>query len=173
MTGVHGANRLASNSLLEGLVFSDSASAEAIDFLKQTSFALPDIPDWDDSGTLNTDEWVLISHNRHEIRELMWDYVGIVRSTLRLERAERRIDLIRREVDEFYRRTRVSEGLLELRNLCVVAHLIIRSALMRKESRGLHYMTDFPTRDDKHWLGDSMMVKTGEQELAYVEPVKQ
>jgi len=171
MTGVHGANRLASNSLLEGLVFSDRAAKDSIAFIKDNDFTFPEIPPWDDSGTFNAEEWVLISHNKHEIQDLMWDYVGIVRSALRLERAQRRIDLIRREVEEFYKKTKVTEGLLELRNLCIVAYLIIRSALARRESRGLHYMTDFPNRDDEHWLGDTVMQKEGEEEIVGIEPV--
>jgi L-aspartate oxidase len=157
MTGVHGANRLASNSLLEALVFSGRAALDARQFAAQNNFRIPTIPLWDDSGTLNAEEWVLIAHNRREIQQLMWDYVGIVRSTLRLERAQRRIDLICREVEEFYKKTKVTEGVIELRNLAVIADLIIRSALMRKESRGLHYTTDYPNHDDEHCLVDTVI----------------
>jgi L-aspartate oxidase len=115
------------------------------------------VPEWDDKGTVNSEEWVLISHNRREIQQVMWDYVGIVRSNHRLERAQRRIRLILQEVNDFYRRTTVTEGLIELRNLAYVADLIIRSALLRKESRGLHYTTDYPERDDTHWLKDTVL----------------
>jgi L-aspartate oxidase len=156
MTGVHGANRLASNSLLEALVFAQRAadvSRERVG-LKE---ALPEIPPWDESGTLNSEEWVLISHNRREIQEVMWDYVGIVRSRLRLERAQRRLHVLKQEVKDFYDRTRVSEGLIELRNLATVADLIVRSAMLRKESRGLHYTTDHPERDDARWLHDTII----------------
>ena len=143
MTGVHGANRLASNSLLEAIVFSHRA---AEDFRQQQSprLSIPEIPAWDDSGTINTEEWVLISHDRKEIQQVMWDYVGIVRSTARLERAHRRIRLMLHEVNDFYKRTRVTEGLIELRNLVSVAEIIIRSALLRHESRGLHFSRDYP-----------------------------
>jgi len=155
-TGVHGANRLASNSLLEAVVFSDRAYHSAAEFLQgNPSDPLPSIPLWDDKGTLNTEEWVLIEHDRDEIRKLMWDYVGIVRSNLRLERARRRIELIAEEIEDFYKRTKVTEGLIELRNLAKVAQLIIRCAQARKESRGLHYTTDYAAPDDVHWRRDT------------------
>ena len=141
-TGLHGANRLASNSLLEALVFSHRAQARAIELAGERSWQT-DIPDWDDSGTEHPLEWILISHNRDELRRVMWDYVGIVRSTLRLDRAFRRTHLLYEETEDFYRRSRVSAGLCELRNMIAVAYLIIRSAQMRRESRGLHYMLDF------------------------------
>lgn len=157
MTGVHGANRLASNSLLEALVFSDRAAIDSIKFVKENFFKLPDIPDWIDTGTFNMEEWVLISHDKREIQQLMWDYVGIVRSTLRLERARRRIELIANEIEEFYKKTKVTADIIELRNLATVALLIVRSALMRKESRGLHYTTDYPFRDDENWLKDTII----------------
>jgi L-aspartate oxidase len=156
MTGVHGANRLASNSLLEGLVFASRAAAH----VKQDGEKLVPIPvigPWDDSGTINSDEWVLVSHDRKELQQIMWDYVGIVRSNHRLERALRRVQLIEKEVRDFYIRTKVSEGLIELRNIACVADLIIRSGLMRKESRGLHYNTDYPQTDDIHWLKDTVI----------------
>ncbi|MBE0645159.1 MAG: L-aspartate oxidase [Bacteroidetes bacterium] len=146
MTGLHGANRLASNSLLEAMVFANRAAQSTL----EVDFDAPpiaEIPEWDDSGTYNTEEWVLISHNRKEVRTLMWDYVGIVRSSLRLQRARRRINMLRNEVEDFYKRTRVSEKLIQLRNITLIASLIIESALLRKESRGLHYTTDFPTPD--------------------------
>ncbi|MBX2992735.1 MAG: L-aspartate oxidase [Bacteroidetes bacterium] len=157
MTGVHGANRLASNSLLEGLVFSDRAARHAREFLARKHAAIPEIRDWDDSGTLNSEEWVLISHNRREIQQIMWDYVGIVRSNLRLERALRRMDLIRNEVETFYKKTKVTEGLIELRNLALCAMLVITCAMKRRESRGLHLTTDYRGRNDKEFLADTIV----------------
>ncbi|TGJ99661.1 L-aspartate oxidase [Leptospira semungkisensis] len=143
-TGVHGGNRLASNSLLECLVFSNRIAEEIK--AHPPSF-LPEheqIPSWDKEGLVNTEEWVLISHDLSEIKNTMSNYVGIVRSNLRLERAKRRMDLIYAEVRDYYNRTIVTNPLLELRNLVLVAELIIRSALARQESRGLHYSTDYP-----------------------------
>ncbi|MDH7514500.1 MAG: L-aspartate oxidase [Bacteroidota bacterium] len=151
MTGLHGANRLASNSLLEALVFADRA-ARATLTMKPERIDSAEILPWDDSDTYNVREWVLISHNRKEIQTLMWDFVGIVRSTLRLERAKRRIDFLLQEIEDFYKRTRVSAKLIELRNLALVANLIVTCALHRKESRGLHYTTDYP-RPDPHLDG--------------------
>lgn len=148
-TGVHGANRLASNSLLEAVVFAHEASLAAIHFVASRKMITTAIPEWDESGTFNQEEWVLISHDRQEIKNIMWDYVGIVRSNARLERAFSRIRLIRQEIENYYKRTRITEGLLELRNLATVAQLIVQSALMRKESRGLHYTTDYPKIDDE------------------------
>ncbi len=141
-TGLHGANRLASNSLLEALVFSHRAQKVAREQVKEAVWNT-DIPAWDDSGTEIPQEWVLISHNREELRRIMWNYVGIVRSNLRLDRAARRTFLLYEETEDFYRRSRVSTGLCELRNMIAVAYLIIRSAKMRRESRGLHYMLDY------------------------------
>lgn len=157
MTGVHGANRLASNSLLEALVFSDRAVTAAKQFLDEQITRIPEVGDWDDSGTFNAEEWGLISFNRREIQQIMWDYVGIVRSTLRLERAYRRMELLRQEVEDFYKRTKVTEPLLELRNLALCASLIIRCASSRKESRGLHVTTDYKERDDEHFLKDTIL----------------
>ena len=108
-----------------------------------------DIPEWDESGTANTEEWVLISHNRQELRSVMSNYVGIVRSDLRLERAQRRTELLFEETEDFYFRTKVSVPLCELRNLVCVGHLIVRSAMQRKESRGLHFNTDYPNLSDE------------------------
>jgi L-aspartate oxidase len=156
MTGVHGANRLASNSLLEGLVFSHRAAEDARRRLSESSGDFPAIQDWDDSGTFNSEEWVLIAHNRKEIQHIMWDYVGIVRSDLRLERALRRMKLIQDEVEAFYKKTRVTEGLIELRNLAQCAMLIIQCAMKRKESRGLHMTTDYPKRNDAEFLKDTI-----------------
>ncbi len=157
MTGVHGANRLASNSLLEGLVFSDRAARHAGEFLKSYSLNIPEIKPWDDSGTFNSEEWVLISHNRKEIQQIMWDYVGIVRSDLRLERAMRRLELIKNEVETFYKKTKVTEGLIELRNLAQCATLIIACARKRKESRGLHVTTDYRSPNDMEFLTDTIV----------------
>ena len=143
MSGLHGANRLASNSLLEALVFSARAVAPAVAYAAGRQHEA-DVPAWDASGTENAPEWVLVQHNRQEIRRVMSDYVGIVRSTLRLDRAQRRVRLLYEETEDFYARTSVSSGLCELRNLIAVAHLIVVSASERNESRGLHFMTDFP-----------------------------
>lgn len=142
-TGLHGANRLASNSLLEALVFADRAIQASAAYAREMSWE-DRIPDWDESGTQRPAEWVLVSHNREELRRVMSDYVGIVRSSLRLMRASRRTYLLYQETEDFYRRSNVSIGLGELRNLIAVAYLIIRSAQMRRESRGLHYMLDYP-----------------------------
>ncbi|MCB1177427.1 MAG: L-aspartate oxidase [Leptospiraceae bacterium] len=143
-TGVHGGNRLASNSLLEGLVFANRISNYIKDEGNINFFPEHElIPVWDKEGVKNTEEWVLISHNIKEIRTIMNDYVGIVRSDLRLERAKRRINLILEEVKDYYNRTTITNQLLELRNLVQVAYLIVECALMRKESRGLHYSTDY------------------------------
>ena len=140
-TGLHGANRLASNSLLECMVFARSA-AEAI---REAANVEPcALPGWDDSQVTDADEAVVIAHNWDELRRFMWNYVGIVRSNKRLERAARRIALLTAEIDEFYARFHVSRDLLELRNLVQVAELIVRSAQMRHESRGLHYSRDYP-----------------------------
>ena len=153
-TGVHGANRLASNSLLEGLVFAHQAVLDAVKHLEIAEVPST-LPDWKEEGIVNSDEWVLISHDRVEIQTVMWDYVGIVRSNLRLERAARRMGLLASEVEDFFKRTKVSENLLELRNLAAVARLIIGSARYRRESRGLHYTTDYPKRDDEFWKHDT------------------
>ncbi len=144
LTGVHGANRLASNSLLEAVVFAGIVADKAGQFIRQTVLNDPEFPGWDDTGTFSNEEWILISHNREEIQKIMWDYVGIVRSDLRLERAERRIELLSEEIENFYKRTKITEGLIELRNIAKVAKLIVRCAKRRKESRGLHYTTDYP-----------------------------
>lgn len=162
MTGVHGANRLASNSLLEAVVFSDMIYKSIKRENKRTS-SLKSISDaimnWTDKGTVNAEEWILISHNKREIKEIMSDYVGIVRSTYRLERALRRIEMMKNEIKDFYKKTKVSVELLELRNLAAVAYIIIKSATERKESRGLHYMLDFPERNDRKFLKDTIITK--------------
>jgi L-aspartate oxidase len=140
-TGLHGANRLASNSLLECVVVGRSC---ADDIRAQTPGESPDLPAWDESRVEDPDEQVVISHNWDELRLTMWNYVGIVRTTRRLERAQHRIRLLRKETDEYYANFRVSRDLLELRNLLECADLIVRSALRRHESRGLHYSRDYP-----------------------------
>lgn len=142
-TGLHGANRMASNSLLECVVFARAAAAHMHSHLQ--SIQMPDnLPEWDESQVTNSDEEVIIQHNWHELRLFMWDYVGIVRSDKRLERAARRIELLQQEIHDYYANFRVSNNLLELRNLAQVAQLIIQSAQQRKESRGLHYTLDYP-----------------------------
>ena len=144
-TGLHGANRLASNSLLECLVFAEAAAQDILSTRASAPSAVgPVPPDWDESQVSDSDEQVVLSHNWTELRRAMWDYVGIVRTNKRLERAERRIDLLKREIHDYYARHRVSADLIELRNLVHVAALIVRSAAMRKESRGLHYTLDYP-----------------------------
>lgn len=142
-TGLHGANRMASNSLLECLVFARAAAQDIINTLK-TNEKYIKLPKWDESRVTDSDEEVVIQHNWHELRLFMWDYVGIVRTTKRLERALHRVELLQREIEDYYRHFRVSNNLLELRNLVQVAELIIKSAMQRKESRGLHYTLDYP-----------------------------
>lgn len=141
-TGLHGANRLASNSLLECLVFGEAA---ARDILATTPRKLPKLPHWDESRVTDPDEEIVISHNWDDLRRFMWDYVGIVRTNKRLERAQHRINLLEREIDEYYANFRVSNDLIELRNLVLTAHLIVRCAQHRQESRGLHFSLDYPT----------------------------
>ena len=145
-TGLHGANRMASNSLLECLVFAEAASEH---ILQNDPSAHPDItiPEWDESRVTDSDEEVVVTHNWHEMRRFMWDYVGIVRTNKRLQRAESRVNLLLHEIDEYYGNFRVTNDLIELRNLAIVAKLIIQSALLRKESRGLHYTLDYPATD--------------------------
>ncbi len=157
MTGIHGANRLASNSLLEALVFSYEAVNDIKKYFQSYDVEVPDIPDWDDSGTLTADEKVLITHSQTELKQLTWDYVGIVRSNLRLDFAQRRIHNLYIEVEEFYKKTKVFDSLIELRNLVTIAHLIVKSAQMRKESRGLHYTLDYPQKDDINFLRDTII----------------
>jgi L-aspartate oxidase len=156
MTGVHGANRLASNSLLEAVVFAGQATRACQQWLTESPPLFP-AEAWSDEGTINQDEWVLISHDRQELQRLMWDYVGIVRSDFRLHRAERRVQMLEREIMEFYWRTKVTEPLIELRNLALVARLIVHCALSRRESRGLHFTTDYPQRDDAHYRKDTIL----------------
>ncbi len=146
-TGLHGANRLASNSLLECLVFAEAAAQDILRKPAQPPQPSPQIPLWDESRVTDSDEEVVVTHNWEELRRFMWDYVGIVRTTKRLQRALHRADLLLGEIDEYYSHFRVNCNLIELRNLAVVAKLIIVSALARQESRGLHYNLDYPDAD--------------------------
>jgi len=134
---------MASNSLLECVVFAQAAAKHILQQLDANS-TLPELPEWDDSRVSDSDEEVVITHNWHELRMFMWDYVGIVRTNKRLERALHRVELLQSEIQEYYSHFRISHNLLELRNLVQVAELIIRCAMARTESRGLHYNLDYP-----------------------------
>ncbi|MBE9538338.1 MAG: L-aspartate oxidase, partial [Proteobacteria bacterium] len=142
-TGLHGANRMASNSLLECIVYAESAASHIERTIKNAP-ALSAAPAWDESQVTNSDEDVVISHNWDELRRFMWDYVGIVRTDKRLQRAQHRAQLLQAEIAEYYSNYKVGNDLLELRNLAMVAELMIRCAISRKESRGLHYTLDYP-----------------------------
>jgi L-aspartate oxidase len=154
-TGLHGANRLASNSLLEGLAFSNNAAMKVIN-KRPRNFGSVVIPEWDESGIVDEKEWVLTRHNQKEIQSIMWDYVGIVRSKKQLNRARRRVHVIYQEIEDYYKKSKISGELVELRNLASIAFLIITSALRRNESRGLHHMTDYPDKSDK-FLKDTII----------------
>ncbi len=157
-TGLHGANRLASNSLLEALVYAHNASRQAREDLAAfNGDARHPVPPWDEVGTTDSDEQIVVAHNWDEIRRLMWNYVGIVRSDKRLERAQRRIEIIQKEIHDYYWDFKVSPDLIELRNIATVAELIIRCALHRKESRGLHYNILHPRKDDLRWKKDTVL----------------
>ncbi len=155
-TGLHGANRMASNSLLECLVF----AKQAADDLRRQLPALsspPPLPPWDESQVTDSDEEVVVSHNWDEIRRFMWDYVGIVRTNKRLQRALRRTEMLKQEIAEYYGNFRVTSDLLELRNLIIAAELIVRSAMARRESRGLHYTLDYPDPDTSKPAVDTIL----------------
>jgi L-aspartate oxidase len=155
-TGLHGANRMASNSLLECLVFG-TAVARKIVASQEATPAPPALPAWDESRVRDSDEEVVVSHNWDELRRCMWNYVGIVRTNKRLERAWRRVDLLQQEIQEYYSNFTVSSDLIELRNLAQVAALIIRSAQLRKESRGLHFTLDYPVSDESKPPADTIL----------------
>lgn len=156
MTGVHGANRLASNSLLEAVVFSHRAANTAKD--AATMIKMTDHVPENNYGNVGYDEEeILITHDRIEIQRLMWDYVGIVRSNMRLQRAGERVKIIAEDVEEFYQNTPLTESSVELRNIATVAGLVIRCAQNRRESRGLHYNVDYPLRDDDNWQKETIM----------------
>jgi len=157
-TGLHGANRLASNSLLEALVYAHNASQKAIEDMKNLNFEpSPQLPPWDDLDTIDSDELIMVSHSWDAVRRVMWNYVGIVRSDKRLERAKRRIDMIQNEINEYYWDFKITPDLIELRNIATVAETIIQCATHRKESRGLHYNIAYPEKNDKKWYKDTVI----------------
>ncbi len=159
-TGLHGANRLASNSLLEGLVFGHRAAATAVALAAETRDGPPP-PAWEIGGAIAPDEAVVVTHNWDEIRRLMWNYVGIVRTTKRLSRAKARLELLREEIKAYYWQYRLTPDFVELRNIADVAQVVVQSALQRHESRGLHYTLDYPGRDDAHFRRDTVVARSG------------
>jgi L-aspartate oxidase len=168
-SGLHGANRLASNSLLEGLVYGRRAAAALL--AEQPAPPTVDPPDWDVGQAAASDEAVVVSANWDEVRRGMWNYVGIVRSDKRLARAARRIALLKEEIREYYWQHLVTLDLLELRNIADLAEVIVRCARFRKESRGLHYTLDYPAVDDQRFHGDTVVTRDGEARLAPIAPV--
>ncbi|MCC7110571.1 MAG: L-aspartate oxidase [Deltaproteobacteria bacterium] len=158
-TGLHGANRLASNSLLEAVVYGHRAATVSAELQKALPARDVEVPEWNVGSATNPDEGVLVSHAWDEIRALMWNYVGIVRSNKRLARAQTRLALLEREIREDYWNFVLSRDLIELRNISLVATLVVECALMRQESRGLHYTLDYPERDDAHWLRDTVVAR--------------
>ncbi|MEE3347558.1 MAG: L-aspartate oxidase [Nitrospinota bacterium] len=172
-SGLHGANRLASNSLLEGLVLSHRAVEKAVNLLKESKYSknqLDRIPEWDPGSAVDSDESVVVSHNWDEIRRLMWNYVGIVRSNKRLQRAERRIQLLLEEIQEYYWNFKITKDTLELRNIAITAQLIIQGAMTRKESRGLHYNLDHPEPDDANWKRETVFQNTVHRLITQTNP---
>ena len=160
-TGLHGANRLASNSLIEALVYADAAAKQAVKDIEAPNLqTTPEPPVWDDTGTTDSDEGIMVSHNWDEIRRFMWNYVGIVRSNKRLERARRRIENIEKEIFEYYWNFKIAGDLIELRNIATVANLIIKCAMHRKESRGLHYNIQYPEKNDEKWLEQTVIKRS-------------
>ena len=157
-TGIHGANRLASNSLLEALVFAKKAAVRSSqDLADNKKISLSKAPIWDSGSATDSEEMVVVSHNWDEIRRLMWNYVGIVRTNRRLARARARIENIQAEIKEYYWDFTVTRDLLELRNIALIGELIVTCASLRKESRGLHYNLDCQDRDDEHWKRDTVI----------------